>query len=101
MAAPHVARPAPFRESALPAFVVKPPIVQATELIGSMLVATAVTAATCVVLALVEAYRGMPLEIEQCAWLFLVSLAGTWLVLIAAKFWEGSQGEPMLRPSSS
>ena len=46
---------------------------------------------------LIEAYRGMPLQIEQCAWLYLVSLAGAWLVLAAAKFWEGSPGERMLR----
>ena len=84
-------------EPAMPAFVVKPLAVRATDLIGSLLVAAAVTAAMCVVMLLIEAYRGMPLQIEQCAWLYLVSLAGAWLVLIAAKFWEGSQGERMLR----
>ena len=84
-------------EPAVPAFVIKPLAVRATDLIGSLLVAAAVTAAMCVVMLLIEAYRGMPLQIEQCAWLYLVSLAGAWLVLIAAKFWEGSRGERMLR----
>ncbi len=84
-------------EAAAPAFVVKPLAVRATDLIGSLLVAAAVTAAMCVVMLLIAAYRGMPLQIEQCAWLYLVSLAGAWLVLIAAKFWEGSRGERMLR----
>jgi hypothetical protein len=92
-----VSRPVASKESALPAFVVKPPAVRAAELIGSLLVSAAVTAAMCVVMRLIEGYRGTLLEIEQCAWLYLVSLAGTWLVLIAAKFWEGSPGERMLR----
>ena len=90
-------RPVASSESALPAFVIKPLAVRAADLIGSLLVAAAVTAAMCVVMLLIEAYRGMPLQIEQCAWLYLVSLAGAWLVLIAAKFWEGSRGERMLR----
>ena len=90
-------RPMASSEAAVPALVIKPPAVRATDLVGSLLAASAVTAATCIVLLLVEAYRGMALQIEQCAWLYLVSLAGTWLVLIAAKFWEGSRGEPMLR----
>ena len=59
--------------------------------------AAAVTAAMCVVTLLILGYRGMPLQIEQSAWLFLVSLAGAWSVLAAAKFWEGSRGERMLR----
>jgi hypothetical protein len=68
-----------------------------TDLIGSLLVAAAVTAALCVVMLLIEAYRGIPLQIEQCVWLYLVSLAGAWFVLTVAKFWEGSRGERMLR----
>ena len=81
----------------MPVFVVKPLAVRATDLIGSLLVAAAVTAAMCVVMLLIEAYRGMPLQIEQCVWLYLVSLAGAWFVLIAAKSWEGSHGERLLR----
>ncbi len=34
---------------------------------------------------------------EQVAWLALVSLAGTWAVLISAKFWEGTHGEATMR----
>ena len=93
----QVPRPVAPSEPAVPAFVVKPLAVRATDLIGSLLVAAAVTAAMCVVMLLIEAYRGMPLQIEQCAWLYLVSLAGAWLVLIVAKFWEGLRGERMLR----
>ena len=90
-------RPTASSQTALPAFVINPLAVRATDLIGSLLVAAMVTAVMCVIMLLIEAYRGMPLQIEQCAWLYAVSLAGAWLVLIAAKFWEGSQGERMLR----
>ena len=34
---------------------------------------------------------------EQFAWLLLVSIAGSWAVLVPSKFWEGFRGEPMLR----
>jgi hypothetical protein len=68
-----------------------------TDLIGSLLVAAVVTAAMCVVMLLIESYRGISPQIEQCAWLYLVSLAGAWFVLIAAKMWERSPGERMLR----
>ncbi len=84
-------------EAAMAAFVIKPPAVRATELVGSLLAAAAVTAAMCIVMLLIETYRGMPLHIEQCAWLYLASLAGAWCVLTVAKFWEGSRGERMLR----
>jgi hypothetical protein len=90
-------RPPAASEIVRPALVIKPLALRASELIGSLLVAAAVTAAMCVVMLLVEAHRGMTLQIEQCAWLYLVSLAGAWLVLAAAKVWEGSRGERMLR----
>jgi len=96
--ATQASRPqAAARESVTPVFVVKPLAVRATDLIGSLLAAAAVTAAMCVVMVLIEAYRGMQVQTEQCAWLYLVSLAGAWFVLIVSKFWEGSRGERMLR----
>ena len=94
--AAQAARPA-YSEPAVPAVVIKPPMVHATELVGSLLAASAVAAAMCIVMLLIEAYRGMSLHVEQCAWLYLVSLAGAWFVLTVSKFWEGSQGETMLR----
>ena len=82
----------------MPVFVVKPPLVRARELVGSLLVAAAATAAMCVVTMLIAAHsNNSPVQPGQCAWLFLVSLAGSWVVLVAGKFWEGSEGEPMLR----
>ena len=51
----------------LPAFVIRPLALRAADLIGSLLVAAAITAAMCVVMLLIAAYRSMPLQIEQCA----------------------------------
>jgi hypothetical protein len=41
--------------------------------------------------------RGEQASVEQFAWLSLVSIAGTWGVLIPSKAWEGKEGEPALR----
>jgi hypothetical protein len=98
---PHLceAPSGPFRQmGTVPVFPLKPRLVRLRELIGSLLVAAAVTAAMCVVMVLIMAYNNKSAaQPEQCAWLFLVSLAGAWIVLIAGKCWEGSEGEPMLR----
>ena len=100
---PPRARPA-FRgtrapgERPSPVFVVKPRLERLRELIGSLLIAAAVTGAMCVVMVLIAAHSNSSfVRPEQCAWLFLVSLAGAWVVLVAGKFWEGSDGEPLLR----
>jgi hypothetical protein len=96
-ASANVLRPTTASQISMPAVVVRPLAMRASDLIGSLLVAAAVTAVMCVVMLLIVAYRGMSLEIEQCAWLYLVSLAGAWFVLVPAKFWEGSRGERALR----
>jgi hypothetical protein len=84
--------------SAMPAYIVKPPLVRLRELVGSMLAAAAVAAMVCVVAVLIMAYNNnSPVQPEQCAWLFVVGLAGTWVVLVAGKQWEGAEGEAMLR----
>ena len=99
VAVPTAARaPRPLASTAAaPAFIVKPLAVRMTELIGSLLAAAAVTAAMCVAMYVLETYHGMPMHIEQCAWLYLVSLAGAWIVIVVSKFWEGSRGERLLR----
>lgn len=97
VAVAKVSRRSASSEASIPTFDIKPLAVRVTDLIGSLLVAAAVTAAMCVVMLLILGYRGVPLQIEQCAWLYLVSLAGAWFVLTATKYWEGSRGERMLR----
>lgn len=64
------------------------------ELLGSLLLAPGVVAATC---ALMVILRGQSLRPEQFAWLVLVSAAGAWLILTPGKLWEGRVGEPLLR----
>ena len=96
------ARLAPLgrREKAVPALVLKPPRERLAELLGSLLGSSLVAAAMCVVMVLIETFRadaaGVPRP-EQFAWLLLVSVAGSWAVLIPSKFWEGIRGDPMAR----
>jgi hypothetical protein len=80
-----------------PAVVRKPLAVRMADLVGSLLAAAAVTAVMCLVMQPIAAYCGIPLQIEQTAWLYLVSLVGAWLVLVTAKVWEGTRGEQILR----
>ena len=85
------------REAAAAALVVKPGLDRFTELLGSMIVGALVAVVMCVVMLLIKSYRtGVP-QPELCAWLALVSILGTWAVLVPAKFWEGTHGEPILR----
>ena len=85
------------RESAAPAMLVKSRRERFTELIGSMLLGAIAALAMCVVMVLISSYRDLVPRPEQCAWLALMSIAGTWAVLVTSKFWEGARGEPMLR----
>ncbi|MEE8452109.1 MAG: serine/threonine-protein kinase [Thermoguttaceae bacterium] len=97
---PYVGRkktPAPA-EKAKVAMVVPSPRDRLTELIGSMLVGALVAVAMCVVMVMLcSVYRGVTPQPEQCAWLVLMSILGTWAVMVPSKFWEGTRGEPMLR----
>jgi len=87
-----------IREQAAPAMVLKPVRERFTDLVGSLLISALVTMAMCVVMVLLYNFSGNAAALpEQCAWLFLVSLAGSWTVLIAAKFWEGTRGDPARR----
>jgi len=63
-----------------------------------MLAAAMAGLAICVVLVLLYSYFAATTVLpQQFAWLALVSIAGSWAVLIPAKFWEGTKGDPMLR----
>ena len=79
------------------ALVVKSPRERFTELVGSLLGSLLVAVAMCVVLVLVNSFRATAHSPEQCAWLALMSIAGTWAVLIPSKFWEGTRGEAAMR----
>ncbi len=65
-----------------------------TELFGSLLLSAAVATAVSLILVLLMTDHS---SLEQYVWLGLVSLVGSWGLLTAAKFWEGREGEPILR----
>lgn len=93
---PRWARP---EERAAEAMVCRTPGQRATELVGSLLGGALVAITMCVVVIILNSFRAGS-EIphpEQCAWLVLMSIVGTWTVLVVSKFWEGTRGDPMLR----
>ncbi len=89
-----------YGEKPLPALILKPPRERLADLLRSLLTGALAATVMCVVVVLVGSYGSDALNAprpEQFAWLLLASLAGTWAVLIAAKFWEGVRGDAMLR----
>ena len=82
------------REQSVPALLLKNRRERFSELLGSMLLGAGVAVAVSVVMSLILKDGMAP---EQFAWLSIVSTAGSWAILIPAKFWEGTQGEPILR----
>lgn len=101
-------RPRPrHREEAAMALVVKPPRERLTDLVGSLIAGALVAMAMCVVMVLLNSWLvtetiGSAADLgtarhARYGWLVLVSIAGTWAVLVPSKFWEGTRGEATLR----
>ena len=88
-------------EKAADALVLKPTRERVTELAGSMLGGAVVATTMCLVMGLVVSLGGegrfSPDHYSQYGWLILISVIGTWTVLVPTKAWEGSRGEPRLR----
>jgi len=84
-------------DEALEAMVVGSPRERVMELLSAMLLSAPIVLLACAVILLIVSYGGHAPAPAQVAWLACVSLAGTWAVLIPAKYWEGSRGEPLLR----
>jgi hypothetical protein len=80
-------------EKSLPALVLRTPRERVTDLFGALLFSTLVAAAMTVVMALILGIPDSDPRPERLAWLFLMSVAGSWTVLIPSKFWEGTKGE--------
>jgi hypothetical protein len=96
------------RELAAELLLQKPFRARLTELVGSMLGSAVVALVMSLVMVVLFQFRSAPRpgplalawgsdEAAQFAWLALVTIAGSWAVLIPAKFWEGIDGDAMLR----
>jgi hypothetical protein len=97
---PPPARPAPVAPPAPPPPI--PAIVLSarerfTELIGSLLTGAMAAVVMSVVMVVIVAYHNGTPTSEQCAWIVLVGIAGTWGVLVITKFCEGRAEDPVLR----
>ncbi len=78
-------------------YVVKSFRQRLTELLGSLLFGSLVATVAAGMMLLISSYGGVVPKIEHAAWLVLAAIAGTWAVLVPAKFWEHRQGDPALR----
>ena len=86
------------------ALVLKSPKERLTELVGSLLAGGLVAVATSIVAVLIgglvaddSSQTADFQRYSEYGWLVLMSIAGTWAVLIPSKFWEGTRGEAVLR----
>ena len=81
----------------MPALVLPPFEVRCSQWLGSLLLSAFAAAAMCFVSAVLSTFFGdFPTE-NQCGWLFLVGTAGSWTLLTISKFWEGSEGDGLVR----
>lgn len=79
------------------ALIVKPVRERLADLLGSMLVAALVATIMTVVIAMLLSVDQRMVRPELVAYVLLVSIAGSWGVLVPAKFWEGVEGDAMVR----
>jgi hypothetical protein len=78
--------------------VLKPKRERLAELLGSMVCGAVVAITMCVVMVMLKSYKAHLVYPPQLwAWLMLVSIVGTWAVMVPAKAWEGSRGEALVR----
>ncbi len=78
-------------------YVPSAPRERAAELLGSMLGSTLVAMTMCVVMVILIGFQSVLPTPEQAAWVVLMSVLGSWAVLIPAKAWEGRAGDSRLR----
>ena len=91
----HVHRPPRLnRAEQIRLVLTKTPREQITDLLGSLLLSALVTAALCVVMAVL--LPGQP-QWNQLVWLGIVGTLGAWAVIVPSKLWETRDGEPMIR----
>lgn len=79
------------------ALIVKSPVERAADLLGSMLLAAVVAGIMTLVTATLTAALSWEVPLEVFAFIFLVSVLGSWAVLVPSKFWEGTEGDGVVR----
>jgi len=84
-------------KKAVPTLVLGTPRERVAELLGSLLLSSVVAVAMTVVMVLLSSFEDAVPKPEQCAWMLLTTVIGSWIVLIPSKFWEGTNGDPALR----
>lgn len=85
------------QEPTVPALLARSPQQRLAELLGSMVGGAVVALIVCLVMVMLSSFRSkFPLP-EQFAWLAVMSVLGTWAVMIPSKLWEGIEGEAILR----
>ena len=84
-------------EVSTPAFILPPLEVRCTQWCGSLLLAAFAAAAMCFVSVVLSTFVGELPDSNQCGWLFLVGTVGSWALLTISKFWEGSEGDRLVR----
>jgi len=85
------------RDEAVQPLLVRSPKERLAELLTAMLLSAPIVLIGCAVIMLIVSYGGHVPTPEQVTWLGCVALAGTWAVLLPAKYWEGTTGEPLVR----
>lgn len=94
------------REQLVEALLSKPPRQRLAELFGSLIGGALVALVMALVMLLAYSFReSAPGAMEpwglahwtRFAWLAGVIIAGAWSILIPSKFWEGTEGDAMLR----
>lgn len=84
-------------EVSTPAYVLPSPEVRCTQWLGSLLQSAFAAAAMCFVSTVLSTFFGDFPKPNQCGWLFLVGTVGAWALLTISKFWEGSEGDRLVR----
>lgn len=93
-------RPPTLEQAGRQALAMKTAGDRAGELSGSMLASALISAVLCLIILVVnneDLQRGGISTWTFYAWLTLTTTAGSWLALVAGKFWEPRAGEPWKR----
>ena len=67
------------------------------EVLESMLAAVLIAGVLAIVGYLVQSFHGKTTTLMQSSWIFLMTILGSWSILLVSKLWQGREGDAMLR----